>query len=232
MVCMLQISVSGAQMPDVQQQAHARVQASITESLPASMRSQAKIHITVTAPRGAAQQPCHTDWEWGEITLQRWQRIHIPVSCAGKAGSLVAKVQMQAPVQITTRALPKHHRLMATDLESQLQSVDSPEALMSAPQLLGMQLRRAMPQGQVLLPQHVVRPLYAKKGERLEIRAGTDGIVVNVPGIALRNGYAGERIRARNAHSQTWVEGLLIAPGVLQAETTQSGSGVKVQSTD
>ncbi len=229
---MLQFPAAGAQTTDVQQQAHARVQASITESLPASMRAQAKIHITVTAPRGAARQPCRTEWEWGEIQVQRWQRIHIPVSCEGEAGSLVAKVQVQAPVQVATQALPKNHRLQATDITPQQQSVDSPEALMAASQLVGMQLRRAVPQGQVLLPQHVVRPLFAKKGERIEIRADTDGIVVNVQGIALRNGYAGERIRARNAHSQAWVEGVLIAPGVLQAETTQPGHGVKVQSGD
>lgn len=217
---------------DLQIQAQARVRQHIEQVLPEAVRTQAQVRVAIHAPRGAALQSCDSGWQWGALDSAQWHRMHVPVACAGVAGSLVAKVEVRGPVYVARTALPKAHRLRPDDVQRHMQRLSSPDAVLPAEQLHDMLLRRAVQAGQMLLPQHLERSLYAKKGERVEIRADAGGIVVSATGIALRNGYQGERIRVRNARSQTWVEGILVEPGVLQAQSTQPGRGIKVQSGD
>lgn len=216
----------------LEQQAQAHVLAHLHHILPPQVREQAHIQVQISGPRGAAQNHCPGGWQLQPLSTEQWLRIHIPLSCAGSTGSVVARLHIQAPVYATTQALAKLHVLRQQDLQMQIAQIGSPNEVVTLEQLLGMQLRRATAQGQVLQAQHVSAPLYAKKGERLDIQAQAGSITVSTAGIALRNGSKGERIRARNIHSQTWVEGVLIAPGVLQAERIQPGRSVKVQSSD
>lgn len=187
--------------------------------------------ITVMSPRGAALQPCPSGWQWEPVNLRHWTRMHIGVKCQGQAGSLVAIVHAQAPVWITAQALPQGHRLQAQDVLQHMQPITGAEEINSGLTWLGRTLRKPLPAGAAVRAQHLTAPVYARKGEKLEIRASVEGVTVSVTGIASRTAHEGESLRVRNLSSQQWVTGRLIAPGVLEP-TEQPSGGVKVQSSD
>lgn len=184
--------------------------------------------ITVMSPRGAALQPCPSGWQWEPLDLRHWGRIHVGLKCQNQAGSLVAVVHVQAPVWVAAQALPKGHRLQLQDMQQRVQPVERADDLNQDLHWLDRTLRKALAAGDAVRGQHLLRPVYARKGEKLEIRASVDGVTVSATGVAARTAYEGETLRVRNLSSQQWVTGRLIAPGVLEPARQASG-GVKVQ---
>lgn len=212
----------------VQAQAQARIEQALDSALSAQQRASLTRQIRVASPRGAALQPCPSGWQWAPVSLEYWQRVHINVHCEGRAGSLVAVIDARAPVWATASDLPKGHRLQAQDLQRQEAPVHSLQDMPDAATLVHMQLRKPLRAGTALRLQHLERAVYARKGEKVEIRASVQGITVSMDGIAARTAYQGETLRVRNLRSQQWVTGRLVAPGILEASDQASG-GVKVQ---
>lgn len=189
--------------------------------------------ITVMSPRGAALQACPSGWEWEPLDVRSWARIHIGVKCQNQAGSLVAVVHAQAPVWVTVQALPRGHRLQAQDMQQRVMPIDRAKDLHQPLDWQGRILRKPLAAGMPVRAQHLARPVYARKGEKLEIRASVDGVTVSATAIAARTAYQGETLRVRNLSSQQWVTGRLIAPGVLEpAEQASGGVKVQMQSSD
>lgn len=217
----------------LQAQALTYLEQAMDAALSEAQRATLQRHITVASPRGAALQPCASAWQWEPLDLSRWNRIHMGVRCEGRAGSLVASIQARAPVWTAARALPKGHRLQAHDLQQQTLAIHSIHDMLDVTTLQHMQLRKPVRAGVPLQLQHVERTVYARKGEKIEIRASVAGITVSAQGIAERTAYQGETLRVRNLRSQQWVTGRLIAPGVLEAsEQATGGVKVQMQSTD
>lgn len=187
--------------------------------------------ITVMSPRGAALKPCPSAWQWEPLQLRHWSRMHLGVKCQGHAGSVVAVVHAQAPVWVASRALPQGHLLQAQDMQQQVQAIDSMDHLNTHLAWTGRTLSKPLAEGTPVHARHLAAPVYARKGEKLEIRASVEGVTVSVVGVAARTAYAGEVVRVRNLSSQQWVTGRLIAPGVLEPNALPSG-GVKVQLSD
>lgn len=221
-------SLVGHAATSVQAQAQALVEQALDAALSAQQRASLRYEIRVIAPRGAAAQPCPSAWQWDPIHLAHWQRVRIGVRCEGQTGSLVAVIHARAPVWSTLVDLPKGHRLQAQDLQRHEAPVHRLQDMPEASALVHMQLRKPLPAGTAVQLQHVERAVYARKGEKLEIRATVQGITVSMDGTAERTAYHGETLRARNLRSQQWVTGRLVAPGVLEASDQPSG-GVKVQ---
>lgn len=188
-------------------------------------------YITVMSPRGAALHSCPSGWEWEPLNLHHWSRVHIGVKCQGRAGSLVALVQAKAPLWVSAHNLPQGHRLQAQDIKQQVLLVGNTEDINNDLAWLGRTLRKPLTAGTALHARHLTVPVYARKGDKVEIRASVEGITVSVAGIATRTGYEGDIVRVRNLSSQQWVTGRLTAPGVLEPTEPPRG-GVKVQLSD
>ena len=208
--------------------AQEKIAQALADVLNEAQRATLQIEITVKSPRGAALRPCPSAWQWDPIDLGHWQRVHMGMRCEGVAGSLVAQVKASAPVWTTAHALPKGHRLQAQDLQQHIRTIDSAQDMVEPSALLHMQLRKPLRAGVTVQTHDVERAAYARKGQTVEIRASVDGITVSTTGLAPRTAYQGDTLRVRNLHSQQWVTGRLIAPGILEASDQPSG-GVKVQ---
>lgn len=215
------------------------VRAAITASLDAAVQAQIPLTLAVhiSSPRGAALHPCPQGWQWGAIQTHDWQRIHIPVQCSGQRGSWVAQVQAEADVWVLRADQPAGYSIQRRDLQQQRLRIDSPRALQSWQMLQDMQLRQPIAAGQLLVWRDLERPVYAYKGQPLEIRAQHGPITVSAAGLAPRQGLKGDTLKVRNTQSQQWVSGTLVAPGVLlvQEDTTASAATrvkVKLESSD
>ena len=208
------------------------VRTAITQAFDHAVQPQPplELHIEVGSPRGAALQPCPAGWRWGALNTQDWRRIHIPVQCAGERGSWVARVQATAMVWVLRDDRPAGHRIQRSDLELQRLRIDSPHAMPTWHMLQDMQLRLPMQAGQLLVLRDLERPVYAQKGQTLEIWAHNGGISVVAQGVSSKEGRKGDTLKVRNTQSQQWVQGTLVAPGVLQAQPQQAtAQQVKVQ---
>lgn len=212
-------------------QAQRYVEQQLDTQLQGAALAQIQRDVQVMSPRGAALQPCPGGWQWEPVNLRHWARIHVGVKCSGEAGSMVAVVHAQGPVWVATRPLPQGHRLQEQDLQQQIQTIQSAEEINSGWIWLGRTVRKPLKAGSAVLARHLTAPTYARKGEKVEIRATVEGVTVSVMGIASRTAQEGEMVRVRNLSSQQWVTGRLIAPGVLEP-TEQPTGGVKVQLSD
>lgn len=214
-------------MAGLQAQAAEHVREAVLRSLPEEMREHVQLQVDIQGMRGAAAQDCATPWEMSPVDTSHWSRVHVPLRCGNARGSVVARVQLQAPTWVTVRDLPQGHRLQPEDLTSRMQQVHKLDDVRPLQSLTDWVLKRPLPTGSAPGVRDLQRPLYARKGDKLEIRAEHAGITVSAQAIAPRAAYQGETLRVRNVHSNEWVSGVLIAPGVLQASAQRSG-GVKV----
>ncbi|EXJ16900.1 flagellar basal body P-ring formation chaperone FlgA [Imhoffiella purpurea] len=79
--------------------------------------------------------------------------------------------------------------------------------------VVGLQTRRSLTPGQVVLPGHLTQPRLVERGQLVTLYATRPGLSVHMKGIALEDGREGERIRVRNRSSKRIVEGIVDARG-------------------
>ena len=219
---------SGTALANVSAQASERLLQALRQAHPQWQTPDVQWHIQIQGARGSATQACPQGWTWGAIHTQHWSRIQIPLNCGHVRGSVAATVQARTKVWVLRQALEQGHVLRAQDLEQSVQTVRDASALQSLEHWLDQPLRKALPAGATPQVKPRAAPLYAHKGERIEIQAMEGNIVVSTLGIALHAARKGETLRVRNSTSQTVITGELIAPRVLRASATRAG-GVKVE---
>lgn len=199
------------------------------DALPRALHSTATVQVQFMAPRGAAATPCPQGWRVEAVALERLSRVSIPVHCAGQRGSVVAQLQVHAPIWTLRADTPAGHHLRTQDLEQRMQRITHRDEALPADALLGRQLKADGQAGQALQARHVLRPVAMRKGDKVEIRAQGDGVQVSVMGIATSTGKLGDTVTVRNARTGRPVKGLLIAPGVLQAAQQAPGGSVQIK---
>jgi len=142
-------------------------------------------------------------------------RCGAPVSWTVYVQATVALIQ---PVLVVRRPLPRGSVLTAADVDVQEQDVARLVTgyLVDLKDIEGMVLRRSVAAGAVLNPSLVQHPVSVRRGERVTILGQVGGIEVRMEGQALMDGARGEVIRVRNLSSGRDVEGVVVAPGVIQ----------------
>ncbi|HLF97956.1 MAG TPA: flagellar basal body P-ring formation chaperone FlgA [Methylococcaceae bacterium] len=83
-------------------------------------------------------------------------------------------------------------------------------------QIMGRQLKRALPAGTVLTPDVLTAPRIVRRGQQVVIRSSGAALSVQMSGEALEDGEDGQRIHVRNSQSRRIVEGRVVAPGVVE----------------
>lgn len=202
------------------------VKNAVIQALPAPARDALTLEVRVLGARGAALGECPAGWLLPPVPAQAWQRLSIAVVCGTQAGSVVARIHAQVPVWTLRSDAAAGQRLKASDVVLAPHRIYGPADVLPLETITGQALRRSAKAGTALQPRDLERPVFARKGDAVEIRAhGDDGVTVSVAGIASKTGRMGEHARVRNTRSQQWVSGQWVAPGVLEAGALQPGAG-------
>lgn len=129
-----------------------------------------------------------------------------------------ANVALYQPVLIARRPLPRGTTLVAADVEVVEKDVArlTQGYLTEVRAIEGMVLKRSINSGMVLTPGMIQHPTSIRRGERVTILGAIGGIEVRMEGTALVDGAKGEVIRVRNLSSGREVEGVVVAPGIVQ----------------
>lgn len=142
-------------------------------------------------------------------------RCGAPVSWTVYVQATVALIR---PVLVARRPLPRGTVLTGADVQVVEQDVSRLTLgyLADLKDIDGMILRRSVTAGTVLHPALVQHPVSIRRGERVTILGQVAGIEVRMEGQAMADGAKGELIRVRNLSSGRDVEGVVVAPGLVQ----------------
>lgn len=211
--------------PDLQQVVQRAVGEKISAALLPTYGVGLSWQIQIGARRGAALSNCRDEWKVAAFQVQRLSRVSVPLTCNGQRGSVVLAINAKAPVWTLKHAVAAGQQLRAQDLALLPRPITQLNDVSAATNWVGARMKKAQDAGHLLQPQDVERPVLARKGDKIEIRAQGDGVQVSVDGIATSTGKLGETVTVRNARTGKPVKGMLIAPGVLQVQPLASSTG-------
>lgn len=77
----------------------------------------------------------------------------------------------------------------------------------------GQQAKRPLRPNKPVIASHLEPPVIIKRGDAVLMTANSGGLMVKIPGIALKDGHKGEQISVRNSQSKRVVEARVTAPG-------------------
>lgn len=84
-------------------------------------------------------------------------------------------------------------------------------------QIIGHVLNRSITTDQPITPKMLTSPILINKGDSVTIRAGNNGITVEVSGTALELGRRGQQIQIKNDRSGRTIKAQVIGPGIAKA---------------
>ncbi len=150
-------------------------------------------------------------------------RVSVGVRCGGgKPWSLYlpARVSLFEQVVVAAREIPRGSRLQAADLRLERQDLArlGRGYFLHPEELMGKQAHRRIAVGRILTPGQVKTPPAVTRGSRVSIVAHVGGIEASMPGTALANGKAGERIRIENLITERELEARVISAGVVRVD--------------
>jgi flagella basal body P-ring formation protein FlgA len=83
-------------------------------------------------------------------------------------------------------------------------------------QLIGREIRHDLPEGEILRSHDIMPPQLVKRGTLVTMKIETPYILITAQGKALQDGAEGDTVRVTNTQSNRIVEGIVIAPGVVE----------------
>jgi flagella basal body P-ring formation protein FlgA len=126
-----------------------------------------------------------------------------------------ARVSMVSKVAIVSHNLPRGHRLSTADitLADHETSMLNAGYITDPARAAGMELKRALRQGDALREALLIQPEAIKRGDNVVVQARIGGLNVATSAEALSNGRVGEQIRVRNSKSERVVKARVVGPG-------------------
>lgn len=156
-----------------------------------------------------------------ESPAQPVGRVTVRVRCDGSSPWTVfvpATVKLFRQVVVTTLPLKRDHVIAAADISVVERDVGPlTQGYLTDPErVIGLKLKRATVNDQVLAPVFLEQAEAIRKGDQVVIRARTNSINVVMPGEALSDGVPGQQIRVRNLRSQRIVKARVVEPGAVE----------------
>jgi flagella basal body P-ring formation protein FlgA len=148
-------------------------------------------------------------------------RTTVGVRCAAPKPWTIyvpATVKIYGKVLTTSRPVARGARVTKNDIKM----LDYELALLSSgyyvdpKNIVGKIAKRLIPAGRVFRPALLDAPRLVQRGEEVTILAETKGLKVQVPGIALMDGSAQDKITIRNKASKKVIQGTVVAAGVVK----------------
>ncbi len=133
------------------------------------------------------------------------------VSCGEKSSSV--ELAEMRPFWATTRPLARGEAVPADALEMRwIAERDASRYYPADRSVAGMELRRSVPAGQLLAAGMLAQPLYAKRGEIVQVVSRRGGMTVSLRARALADGRRNDRILCVNEQSGRRMQALLVRP--------------------
>ncbi|SDF34283.1 flagellar basal body P-ring formation chaperone FlgA [Limimaricola pyoseonensis] len=82
--------------------------------------------------------------------------------------------------------------------------------------IVGMQVRRMLPEGRPVMVQSVMQPLVIDRGDQVTIRFSDGPLRLTAPGRALSDAHRGQELRIVNTASNTTLTGIAAAEGIVE----------------
>lgn len=144
--------------------------------------------------------------------------MSIGIRCPSMAGwTLYIPVRVEMVADVVVLATPVGRGATLTAAHVRLESHDLAQLngswLTDPDEAVGMVLRRPVRPGTVLTSNVLERPKLVRRGERVRVVATGGGFAVASEGEALNDAAEGERVRVRNLHSRSVIEGRVGADG-------------------
>jgi flagella basal body P-ring formation protein FlgA len=149
-------------------------------------------------------------------------RNGIELQCGSPYWSQHLAVQLHVYKQVVVLTQPIRNKQAVTTSDIRLARQDIGELnkgfFVRLTDVAGLESKRGLPPGTVLSPDMLEPPILVKRGDKVAIRVNRPGIQVEMDGIAMGSGQAGERIRVRNRQSNKIVFATVIARGLVQVK--------------
>jgi len=129
-----------------------------------------------------------------------------------------AAVEIYRDVVVASQSLARGHRLTEDDINLQRANImQLGNGYVSDPsRVIGMELKRSLRSLDTIKLNHVQEADVINKGDLVVLRVRSNVLVVQTEGVALSNGYVGEKIKVRNERSKRVVDGMVTGPGEVQ----------------
>lgn len=214
----------GAAPRDGERQSFAEIRHAVIEFLRAQMKesgSDYKIEVAMPDSRmqlSRCRQPLEVFVQSGGIDKGA---LSVGVRCRDQAPwtlYTLAQVKQFRDVVVLARPVERGAAITPEDLAKRSQDVSQLRQgyLTSFDDALKTQATRPLPAGAILHNGVLTQPKLVQRGQTVAIVAQSDTLDIRMQGKALMDGTAGQRIRVRNDKSTRIVDGIVVAPGVVQ----------------
>lgn len=125
---------------------------------------------------------------------------------------------VMVPLPVPNRRLMPGDIVAAEDLtEMRLpQARLGPYAVVEPEAVIGMQVRRMLPEGRPVMVQSVMQPLVIDRGDEVTITFSDGAMRLSAPGRALSDAHRGQDVRIVNTSSNTTLTGTAVAEGIVE----------------
>ena len=133
--------------------------------------------------------------------------------------SIRVELEALAQIAVATTSLRRGEIITATDIEFNYQDISRINApIFSVDDVIGKRVKRSVRLGQPLLRKLVEFPPVIKRGDRVVIKAHSNGLLLTAAGEAKEDGRTGDAIRVMNSDSGKEVLCRVVASGQVEVE--------------
>jgi flagella basal body P-ring formation protein FlgA len=176
-----------------------------------------EIEITGLDPRliiAPCPQPLSTRLNQNQQPLGK---VTVKVECGGEAPwsrYIPATVRVYQNILQSIRPLARGSIINADDLQMAEVDVSTLRStwLQDQQEVIGMELRRALPAGTAITAEALSLPQLVSRGDTIVLTAQRGSVIIRQQGIALQNGELGRQISVRNANSERVVQAKVTGP--------------------
>jgi flagellar basal body P-ring formation protein FlgA len=127
------------------------------------------------------------------------------------------KIRMLAQVPVAGRLIRRGEVITEGDLELKTWDISASPLLVSdMKECLGMRAKTTLQAGKPLLRSNIAQPPLVSRGDIVALEARSEELVIMDRGIALKDGFLGEKIPIKNAGSGKQVVGTIIARSLVE----------------
>jgi len=153
---------------------------------------------------------------WMDPTTGRF--VANAVGDTGELHRVSGLASVMVPLPVPNRRLMPGDIVAASDLtELRLpQARLGPYAVIDPEAVIGMQVRRMLPEGRPVMVQSVMQPLVIERGDEVAISFTDGALRLKAPGRALSDAHRGQEVRVVNTSSNTTLTGIAAAEGLVE----------------
>ncbi|HEU4604024.1 MAG TPA: flagellar basal body P-ring formation chaperone FlgA [Steroidobacteraceae bacterium] len=194
----------------------ASVQAAAEEFVRAEFSDSTKHYVTAARLDSrlhvqACEKPLHA---FAPNPMSTTGKTTVGVRCEGASEWTLyvpVSVEVEVPVLVLRRALPRRSPVQANDVEPQIRRLPGSAAnfITDVASLRGHRLKRALPAGAPLTIDALAPDVLVRRGQQVTLLASVGAVEIRAQGQALNDAGAYDRVRVQNVTSLKVVEGVV-----------------------